>query len=192
LPDGSNVFALLNRWQGWWPDKDRYEFVVESLRECFGFFGNLSFLPSGQFIEGWIVHRKYPGPGFPASQSAEGWLVALLHFTAVASANAGDVVGIDSFENALHPRAVTKAVELIRGYAERKGISVVLTTQSPQVIDCFEALTTMPWPWRTSRSRTKRARWKRSAIRTRASRASSTTSSSASTPCWRTRTKHRR
>jgi predicted ATPase len=139
LPDGSNVFALLNRWQGWWPDKPRYEFVVESLRQCFGFFGNLSFLPSGQFIEGWIVHRKYPGPGFPAAQSAEGWLVALLHFAAVASANAGDVVGIDSFENALHPRAVTKAVELIRDYAERKGISVVLTTQSPQVIDCFEA-----------------------------------------------------
>jgi predicted ATPase len=129
--------VLLN-WKMWSPDRHRYEFVTESLRECFGFFGDLDFQQGGRVVEGWIVHRKHGG-SFPVSFAAEGWLVALLHFTAVAGADPGQIVGIDSFENALHPRALGTAIDLIRDYADAKGISVVLTTQSPQVLDAFGA-----------------------------------------------------
>lgn len=136
--DGTNAFSVLRNWKDWSPDRPRYDFVMESLRECFGFFGDSDFQTGGRIVEGWIVHRRHGG-SFPVSFAAEGWLIALLHFTAVAGADPGQIIGIDSFEDALHPRALSTAIDLIRDYADAKGISVVLTTQSPQVIDCFEA-----------------------------------------------------
>lgn len=136
--NGVNAFSVLQAWKNWSPDRHRYEFVRESLRECFGFFDDIDFQQGGRIVEGWIVHRKHGG-SFPVSAAAEGWLAALLHFTAVAGADRGQIVGIDSFENALHPGALRTAIELIREYAEGKEISVVLTTQSPQVLDSFGA-----------------------------------------------------
>lgn len=136
--DGGNALSVLRNWRDWSPDRSRFDFVLESLRECFGFFESLDFQQGGQIVEGHIVHRKHRG-SFPVGHAAEGWLVALLHFTAVASADAGHVVGIDSFENALHPRALREALDLIREYADANGISVVVTTQSPEVLNGFDA-----------------------------------------------------
>jgi predicted ATPase len=139
VQSGVNAFSVLRNWRDWSADRGRYDFVVESLRECFGFFEGFDFQQGGRTVEGWIVHRQHGGSSFPAGHAAEGWFVALLHFTAVAGADPGQIVGIDSFENALHPRALGTAIDLIRDHADAKGISVVLTTQSPQVLDAFGA-----------------------------------------------------
>lgn len=135
--NGINVFSVLRNWRDWTPDRPRYEFVVESLRECFGFFGDFDFQKGGNTVECWIVHRQYRS-SFPAGGAANGWLVALLHLTAIAGASAGQVVGLDDFEYALHPRALLRVLDLIKDYAAAKGISVVLTSQSTTVLDWFE------------------------------------------------------
>jgi predicted ATPase len=136
--NGLNAFSLLRTWRDWTPDRKRYDFVVESLRECFGFFEGLDFKQGGKFTEGWVVERLSRGM-FPAGHAATGWLVALLHFTAVAGADPGQIVGLDDFENALHPGALRRALDLIDAQAEANRISVILTTQSPLVLDWFES-----------------------------------------------------
>lgn len=135
--NGLNAFSALRNWRDWTPSKKKYDFVIESLRECFGFFEGLDFQRGGNVTEGWIVERRSKG-SFPAAHVADGWLVALMHFTAVAGAAPGEVVGIDDFENALHPRALGQALDLIDAYAEANHVSVVLTTQSPLVLDWFD------------------------------------------------------
>jgi predicted ATPase len=136
---GQNVFSVLRNWRDRTADRPREDFVINSLRECFSFFGGLDYQKGGKIVEGWVVPRKFARQSFPVMQVANGWLVALLHFTAVAGADRDQVVGIDEFENALHPRAVRNALDLIHAYAEANGVSVVLTTQSAQVLDWFDA-----------------------------------------------------
>jgi len=135
---GENVFSVLRNWRDSFADRERYDFVEESLRECFGFFEALGFEKSGNVIEGLIKHRTFKHE-FPAGHAANGWFVALMHFTAIAGADRGQVICIDEFENAMHPRAVSTALKLLHEYVEATGISVVLTSQSPQVLDWFDA-----------------------------------------------------
>jgi predicted ATPase len=137
-PSGDNVFSVLRNWRDWSEDKPRFEFVIDALRECFGFFGGLDFLRGGNVIEGHFQHRGWKGALVPAGFEANGLLAALMRFTAVASASRGQIVYVDEFENSLHPRAVSKALELIQGYAERWGISVILATQSTEVLNWFD------------------------------------------------------
>lgn len=132
---GYNAFSVLRNWRDWSGDAFRYEFVVDSLKACFGFFEKLDFQKGGNTIEGYLVHR---GGGIsPAWEAANGWLAALGQFTAVASANAGDIVAIDEIENSLHPRAVREMLTCIQSYSERKKLSVVLATQSAEVLNWF-------------------------------------------------------
>jgi len=137
--NGFNAFSVLRNWRDWSPNRERFEFVVESLAECFGFFGGLDFQKSGDTIEGYIVQRGFHGESIPAKFAANGLIMALLHFTAVASASEGQVVAIDEFENSLHPRSIRTALELIDEYAEENGISVVLATHSTEVLNWFDS-----------------------------------------------------
>ncbi len=132
---GYNAFSVLRNWRDWSGDTFRYEFVVDSLRDCFGFFEKLDFQKGGNTVEGYIVHK---GGGItPASGAANGWLAALGHLTAVASANPGDVVAMDEIENSLHPRAMREMLKLMQSYAEWRKISIVLATQSTEVLNWF-------------------------------------------------------
>lgn len=135
---GQNVFSVLRNWRDKSAEREREEFVIDSLKECFGFFGGLDYERSGSVVEGCLVPRRFPRTPIPAAHTAKGWLTALLHFTAVAGASRGDVIGIDGFENELHPRALERALKAIHAYAEDLGISVVLATQSPSVLDWFD------------------------------------------------------
>lgn len=136
--NGANVFSVLRNWRDKSTNHGRYDFVVESLRECFGFFAGFEFERGGNVIEGWIKHRAFDNV-FPAGHSANGFLVALLHLTAVASASRGQLVCIDEIESTLHPRALLRMLALLHEYADNMGISVVTTSQSPQVLDWFDA-----------------------------------------------------
>jgi ABC-type multidrug transport system ATPase subunit len=48
------------------------------------------------------------------------------------------VIAIDGFETGLHPRTQISAIQAIDEYASAAGISVVLTTQSPTVLDWID------------------------------------------------------
>jgi predicted ATPase len=137
-PNGDNVFSVLRNWRDWTEDKPRFEFVLDALRECFGFFGGMDFLKSGKVIEGHIQHRGFNGARIPAGFEANGVLSALMSFTAVASASRGQLVYIDEFETSLHPRSVREALGLIQQYAEQEDISVVVATQSTEVLNWFD------------------------------------------------------
>mgnify|MGYP000252226047 CR=1 FL=1 len=137
--NGINVFPVLRNWRDKMLTKKRYEFVIQSLRELFGFFGDLEFERGGNIISCSIQHRRFPTETFPVGGVANGWLVALLHLTAVAGAQKGDIIALDEFENTLHPRAINELLTMIHDYAEEQGCSVVITSQSAQVLDWFDA-----------------------------------------------------
>jgi len=61
----------------------------------------------------------------------------LLHLTAVASMDPGDVIAIDEPENALHPHAIKALLELVRDWSTQQRATILLATHSPVLIDAF-------------------------------------------------------
>lgn len=136
-PRGSNVFSVLRNWRDKRADRDRYDFVVEGLREMFAdFFKDLDFAKAAQVL-GADVHLKR-GRTHSASLAPDGWFVALLHLTAVASTQANDVIAVDEPENALHPFAIKILLERMRTWARRRSVTVLLATHSPVIINAFD------------------------------------------------------
>lgn len=136
-PDGRNIFSVLRNWRDRKETRPRWEFVVQSLRETFPeTFEDLDFDMAGQTVSGQIVAPR-PDLRIPIYFAANGLLVALLHLAAVASTAPAGVVAIDEVENGLHPYAIRRLIEAMRGWAARTGISVLLATHSPIVIDQF-------------------------------------------------------
>jgi predicted ATPase len=137
-PDGRNVFSALRNWRDRKETRPRWDFVIESLRAAFpDTFEDLDFDMAGQTVSGRIVAPK-PDVRIPTYFAANGWLVALLHLAAVASTQPAGAVAIDEVENGLHPFAIRALIEAMRGWAGRTGISIVLATHSPVVIDQFK------------------------------------------------------
>ena len=112
--------------------------MLAGLKEAFpDTFDDLDFESAGQTISGRIAA---PGTDVPLSTyfAANGWLVALLHLAAVASTEPAGVVAIDEMENGLHPYAIRALMAAMRDWAAQTGISVVLATHSPVVLDQFK------------------------------------------------------
>jgi predicted ATPase len=63
----------------------------------------------------------------------------MLHLAAIASAPDGSIVAIDEFENGLHPHAIRALLGAIRERAGARGLTVVLATHSPTLLNCFDA-----------------------------------------------------
>ena len=135
---GSNVFSLLRNWRDRREDAtQRYAFVLDGLRQIFpDFFDDLEFSKSAQIVGAELRLRPYDRR-LPASLAPDGWFVALLHLAALASTDEGDVIAIDEPENALHPRAIKALLPLMREWSKRRGVTVLLATHSPVIIDAF-------------------------------------------------------
>lgn len=137
-PDGRNIFSVLRNWRDRKETRPRWEFVIESLRAAFPeTFADLDFDMAGQTVSGRIVAPQ-PDVRIATYFAADGWLVALLHLAAVASTEPAGAVAIDEVENGLHPYAIRALIDAMRGWAEKMGISVVLATHSPVVLDQFK------------------------------------------------------
>jgi predicted ATPase len=137
-PDGRNIFSVLRNWRDRKKTRPRWEFVIESLRAAFPeTFVDLDFDMAGQTVSGRIVAPQ-PDVSIATYYAANGWLVALLHLAAVASTERAGVVAIDEVENGLHPYAIRKLIDAMRGWAATTGISIVLATHSPVVLDQFK------------------------------------------------------
>ncbi len=93
---------------------------------------------AGQTVSGRIVAPQ-PDVRISTYFAANGWLMALLHLTAVASTGTAGAVAIDEMENGLHPYAIRQLIEAMRRWADQTGISIVLATHSPVVLDQFKA-----------------------------------------------------
>lgn len=135
--DGNNVFSVLRNWRDKRDDRHRADFVIEGLREMFGdFFEDLDFGKAGQVV-GADLHLR-GGKKIPANLAPDGWYAALLHLTALASTDKGDVIAIDEPENALHPHAIKLLLELMRDWSQRHSTTILLATHSPVIIDSFK------------------------------------------------------
>lgn len=133
---GTNVFSVLRNWRDKKIDRERYDFVIDGLREMFpDFFDDLDFAKAAQVV-GVDLHLKGNG-AHSASLAPDGWFVALLHLTALASTNSGDLIAIDEPENALHPYAIKILLERMRRWSRRQSVTVLLATHSPVIINDF-------------------------------------------------------
>jgi predicted ATPase len=97
----------------------------------------LDFEVAGQLVSGRIVTPK-PDVHIATYFAANGWLIALLHLAAVASTQLAGAVAIDEIENGLHPHAIRRLIQGMRDWAAQTGISIVLSTHSPVVLDQFK------------------------------------------------------
>jgi predicted ATPase len=135
---GENAFSVLRNWQTSRPKRERYEFVIEVLREAFPhFFEELDFERAGQTIS---IRLFQPNSDKPISvfSASNGFLVALLNLMAVCSVPDGGIVAIDEPENGLHPYAIRTIIEAIRDRAAEHNLTVLLATHSPVVLNQFK------------------------------------------------------
>ena len=87
LPSGENVFAVLRNWTARRDCRDRYQFVLDGLRDAFpDLCDDVEFEAAGQTV---TVNVIPPGSEkrIPVRFAPNGWLAALLHLCAVAARN---------------------------------------------------------------------------------------------------------
>jgi len=139
-PTGANLWTVLNTWQSS-PRLygDRFAWVVEAMRLAFpDVVGELEF--EGTTPHGLIFppHANNPDDGLPALLEADGVLTGFLHLTAVAGAAPGSIIAFDEMENQLHPFAIRSLLNSMRTRAEEQGLTILLTTHSPVLMNAFE------------------------------------------------------
>ncbi len=100
---GINIFSVLRNWRDRKADHHRFKFVVDGMARLFpDFHADLDFEATAQLVTGKLELKNY-NKFIPMSSVPGGWLSALLHLAAAASADSGGVISIDEPENALHP-----------------------------------------------------------------------------------------
>lgn len=135
--NGRNLWSVLANWRAS-PTRYRgqFEWVIDEARRAFpGLIETLEF-DRGQPVF-FAPGRSSPEMGLPPSRMADGLLTGLLHLTAVAGALDGSIVAFDEVENQLHPWAIRSLLRAMRTRAEAHGLTVLLTTHSPLVMNEF-------------------------------------------------------
>lgn len=93
----------------------------------------------GDTIIGHKLYFDYRGAvGVPAHHASHGTLILLALLTVLHSPDRPELVLVDDFEYALHPRAQMELVRMIKGLLELKEFQetqVIATTHSPYVLD---------------------------------------------------------
>lgn len=131
------MFSVLRNWRDKKPDRVRYEFVIGGLRDIFAdFFDDLEFEKAAQVVGADLRLKR--DRVHSASLAPDGWFVALLHLTALASTDDGDLIAIDEPENALHPHAIRLLLDRMRSWSRQRSVTVLLATHSPVIINDFE------------------------------------------------------
>lgn len=131
---GENVFPLLRSWRDRSETKERYDFVLATLREAFPDVDKLGFEQAGQTVTMTIGDRRWSGARLPISRESTGFITALLQLCAVASGAAGGLVTIDGLESSQHPHTLRVLIAAFRRWSAEKGLRVVLATRSETVV----------------------------------------------------------
>lgn len=136
---GANLLVVLRNWKGAPREFDhQFDWVMGHLRKAFGsIVEDIEFgPPMGQIIPAKFF-PKGSKTGLPLFRAAEGLLVGLLHLTAVAGAQEGAILAIEEMENFLHPHAIRCILAAMREMAERRGLTILLSTHSPLLMNAF-------------------------------------------------------
>ncbi|MCB9535831.1 MAG: ATP-binding protein [Myxococcales bacterium] len=138
--NGENLFSVLRNWTLQRATRPHWEFVRDAMRELFPYFDDIDFEQAGQTVTVSVFRKGRPDVKVPVAQEATGFLMALLHLAAVASAPPNGIVAIDEPENSLHPRALQVLLEAIRERASQNGLTVLLATHSTVALDQFNSM----------------------------------------------------
>jgi predicted ATPase len=135
--DGANLWSVLANWKAAAiRSEGRFDWVMAGMREAFP--GQVSTI---EFERGFPVlyppGTPDPDRGLPPERAADGLLTGLLHLTAIAGAEPGSLVAFDELENQLHPHAIRTLLASMRERADLQGLTVVVTTHSPVVMNQF-------------------------------------------------------
>ena len=133
--DGANLASVLLRLNEHKPDY--YHRIVVTIRRVLPFFSDFEFDPKANHqILSW--HERYTDRVFDASQAADGMLrvMALCTLLLLPEDNLPNAIVLDEPELGLHPSAINLLGALIRSVSSRA--QVILATQSPPLVDCFE------------------------------------------------------
>jgi predicted ATPase len=137
-PTGKNLWAVLANWKA---AQIRYgkqfDWVMGCMSRAFpDITGVIEFDRGIPIIYG-------PGSvdvehGLPSARMADGFLTGLIHLTATAGARSGSTIAFDEVENQLHPHALRSILASMRERAEAQGLTIILTTHSPVVMNTFK------------------------------------------------------
>lgn len=137
-PTGENAFPLLRNWRDKPELEERYEFVLETMRELFPHLGRVGFEQAGQTSTMTVADKRWPGnASIPIARESTGFITALLQLCAIASCPPHGLVTLDEIETSLHPRAIRVLIEASRRWAAKHDLRIVLATQSETVLDQF-------------------------------------------------------
>ncbi|MDE0462967.1 MAG: AAA family ATPase [Caldilineaceae bacterium] len=132
---GSNLAPFLHRL--WRREGRSYQRIVETLRLILPFFFDFYLeSDSGHFLLAW--RETGSDQIFTVSQAADGMLrtIALVTLLLQPEDTLPDLLIIDEPELGLHPYAINIIGGLIRAVSEKT--QVIVATQSPALVDCFE------------------------------------------------------
>ncbi len=139
LDDGRNLFAVLMNWNNRRDQRERWSLVTDTLQQCYPeLFSGFSF-PIAANIVSCEVHTP-KGHTLTPALLPDGFLVALLHLCALASAPPGSTLAIDEPENALHPYTLRRLMDAFRSWSDARDVTVLLATHSPVILDTFKEL----------------------------------------------------
>jgi predicted ATPase len=134
---GKNLWAVLANWkQAPLRYRGQFEWVMAHARRAFpDLLGTIEFENHEALV--FPPDATDPADGLPPRRQPGGLLTGLLQLTAVAGAKPGSIIAFDEMENQLHPHAIRTILTAIGELAEERGLTVILTTHSPVVVDCF-------------------------------------------------------
>ena len=133
--DGGRLWSVLSNWSQSRATQAKARWVIEKAKLAFpSQLADLDFFPE---VLAFRPGFSAPEQGLSPSVLADGLLTALLQLTAVAGAKEGSTLAFDEMENQLHPFAIRVILGAMREEAERKGLTILLTTHSPEVLNEF-------------------------------------------------------
>ena len=134
---GRNLWSVLANWKGS-PLRYRgqFDWVLAEARRAFpDLIGTIEFDRGLPYL--FRPGATDPAEGLLPNRAADGLLTGLLHLTAVAGARPGSILAFDEVENQLHPHAIRSLTAAMRQQADERGLTIILTTHSPVVLNQF-------------------------------------------------------
>jgi predicted ATPase len=146
-PDGTNTAVALAAMK--LGDDEGFQLVEDSLRRLVPSVERIRIHPErvqhpsvATGVVGSKLYFDFRGaPGVPAHHASHGTLILLALLTVMHRRNRPDLILLDDFDHALHPRAQMELVRLIKQLLsadEMSDVQVVATTHSPYVVDELE------------------------------------------------------